>query len=121
MGLAEPCGCLRHRRDAGDHRLYARATDVLQGSHGRSVERVTDAGRGAPFEGRGGAIPGAAGGVGQSLCRYFIDEGAKVAAVDKKDTVEGLLSGLKANPKMFGSAIADITEPTEVEGAFASL
>jgi NAD(P)-dependent dehydrogenase (short-subunit alcohol dehydrogenase family) len=67
------------------------------------------------------AITGAAGGIGQSLCRYFIDEGAKIAAIDKKDTVEGLLSELKANPKMFASAIADITEPTEVERAFASL
>src|ERR1700722_16912599 len=121
MGLAEPCGCLRHRRDAGDHRLYARAKDVLQRAHGRSVERVTIAGRGATFEGKVVAITGAAGGVGQSLCRYFIDEGAKIAAIDKKDTVEGLLSELKANPKMFASAIADITEPTEVERAFASL
>ena len=61
------------------------------------------------------AITGAAGGVGQSLCRYFLDEGAKVAAIDKKATVEGLLSELKASPEMFASAVADITEPAEVE------
>ena len=36
------------------------------------------------FEGKVVAITGAAGGVGRSLCRYFIDEGAKVAAIDKK-------------------------------------
>jgi NAD(P)-dependent dehydrogenase (short-subunit alcohol dehydrogenase family) len=67
------------------------------------------------------AITGAAGGVGQSLCRYFIDEGAKVAAIDKKDTVEGLPSELKASPAMFASAVADITEPPEIERAFAAL
>jgi len=67
------------------------------------------------------AITGAAGGVGQSLCRYFIDEGAKVAAIDRKSTVESLLSDLKAAPKMFASAVADISEPAEVERAFASL
>jgi NAD(P)-dependent dehydrogenase (short-subunit alcohol dehydrogenase family) len=73
------------------------------------------------FQGKVVAITGAAGGVGQSLCRYFIDEGAKVGAIDKKETVDGLISELKANPEMFASAVADITEPVEVERAFASL
>ena len=35
------------------------------------------------------AITGAAGGVGQSLCRYFLDEGAKIAAIDKKASRRG--------------------------------
>ena len=65
------------------------------------------------------AITGAAGGVGQSLCRYFIDEGAKVAAIDKKTSVEGLAAELKADPRRFAHAVADITEPAEVERAFA--
>ena len=82
---------------------------------------MTDAGRGKTFEGKVVAITGAAGGVGQSLCRYFIDEGAKVAAIDKKDAVESLHSDLKASPKIFASAVADITELAEVERAFASL
>jgi NAD(P)-dependent dehydrogenase (short-subunit alcohol dehydrogenase family) len=73
------------------------------------------------FEGKVVAITGAAGGVGRSLCRYFIDEGAKVAAIDKKSTVESLLSDLKANPKNFASAVADVGEPAQVDGAFASL
>ncbi len=67
------------------------------------------------------AITGAAGGVGQSLCRYFVDEGAKVAAIDKKASVEGLLSELKASPATFASAVADLSEPQEVERAFAFL
>ena len=40
------------------------------------------------------AITGAAGGIGQSLCRYFIDEGAKVAAIDKKASVENIAADL---------------------------
>ncbi len=67
------------------------------------------------------AITGAAGGVGQSLCRYFIDEGAKVAAIDKKTSIEGLAAELKADPRRFAHAVADITEPAEVERAFAFL
>jgi NAD(P)-dependent dehydrogenase (short-subunit alcohol dehydrogenase family) len=82
---------------------------------------VTIAGDGATFKDKVVAITGTAGGVGQSLCRYFIDEGAKVAAVDKKATVESLLSDLEASPATFASAVADVSEPHEVERAFASL
>ena len=73
------------------------------------------------FKDRVVAITGAAGGVGQSLCRYFIDEGAKVAAADKKPAVESLPSDLKASPERFASAVADLSEPAEVERAFAFL
>jgi NAD(P)-dependent dehydrogenase (short-subunit alcohol dehydrogenase family) len=73
------------------------------------------------FEDKVVAITGAAGGVGRSLCRYFIDQGAKVAAIDKKTSVESLLSDLKATPETFASAVADIGEPAEVERALASL
>jgi len=38
------------------------------------------------------AITGAAGGIGQSLCRLFLNEGAKIAAIDKKASqVPGLV------------------------------
>ena len=67
------------------------------------------------------AITGAAGGVGRSLCRYFIDEGAKVAAIDKKASLEGLAAELKADVRRFAHAVADVSEPAEVERAFASL
>ena len=73
------------------------------------------------FEDKVVAITGAAGGVGRSLCRYFIDQGAKVGAIDKKASVESLASDLKVAPKTFASAVADISEPHEVERAFASL
>jgi NAD(P)-dependent dehydrogenase (short-subunit alcohol dehydrogenase family) len=67
------------------------------------------------------AITGAAGGIGQSLCRHFLDEGAKVAAIDKKATVETLAAELKATHGAFSHAVADIGEPDEVARAFASL
>jgi NAD(P)-dependent dehydrogenase (short-subunit alcohol dehydrogenase family) len=67
------------------------------------------------------AITGAAGGIGQSLCRYFLDEGAKIAAIDKNANVEGLAADLKATAGAFSHAVADISEPTEVARAFTSL
>jgi NAD(P)-dependent dehydrogenase (short-subunit alcohol dehydrogenase family) len=82
---------------------------------------VTTAGNGATFKDKVVAITGAAGGVGRSLCRFFIDEGAKVAAIDKKASVESLLSDLEASPAAFASVVADIGEPAEVERAFAFL
>ena len=73
------------------------------------------------FEGKVVAITGAAGGIGQSLCRYFIDEGAKVAAIDKKASLEGLGAALNADAKHFAHAVADIGEPAQVDRTFASL
>ena len=67
------------------------------------------------------AITGAAGGIGQSLCRYFIDEGAKVAAIDKKASVESIGADLMAVAGTFAHAVADVSEPDEVARAFASL
>jgi NAD(P)-dependent dehydrogenase (short-subunit alcohol dehydrogenase family) len=67
------------------------------------------------------AITGAAGGVGQSLCRYFLDQGAKIAVIDKKASLEGLAGELKADAGRFAHAVADIIEPAEVERAFGSL
>src|SRR3984885_7971705 len=67
------------------------------------------------------AITGAAGGIGQSLCRLFLDEGAKIAAIDKKSSLVGLAAELNADAKHFAYAVADISDPHEVERAFASL
>jgi NAD(P)-dependent dehydrogenase (short-subunit alcohol dehydrogenase family) len=73
------------------------------------------------FEGKVVAITGAAGGIGQSLCRLFLDQGAKIAAVDKKRDLEGLAAELKADTKIFAHAVADVSDPAEVDRAFASL
>src|SRR5580658_8964224 len=107
MGLAEPRGGLRHRRDAGHHRLYAGAEDVLQGPYGRGVEGVSLGDRSLgerafqeprmTFKDKVVAITGAAGGIGQSLCRLFLDEGAKIAAIDKKASLDDLAAELNAD------------------------
>jgi NAD(P)-dependent dehydrogenase (short-subunit alcohol dehydrogenase family) len=73
------------------------------------------------FEGKVVAITGAAGGVGQSLCRYFIDQGAKIAAIDKNPSVERLAADLQAPAGTFSHAVADIGEPVQVARSFASL
>ena len=73
------------------------------------------------FEGKVVAITGAAGGVGQSLCRYFIDQGAKIAAIDKNASVENLAADLKAAAGAFSHFVADVGKPIQVSNAFASL
>jgi NAD(P)-dependent dehydrogenase (short-subunit alcohol dehydrogenase family) len=73
------------------------------------------------FRGKVVAVTGAAGGIGQSLCRLFLDEGAKIAAVDKKASLEGLAAELNAEPGNFAHAVADVCDPAEVARAFTSL
>ena len=73
------------------------------------------------FKGKVVAITGAAGGVGQSLCRYFIDAGAKIAAIDKSTRVEALAAEMTAPAGRFVHIVADISNPAEVQRAFASL
>jgi NAD(P)-dependent dehydrogenase (short-subunit alcohol dehydrogenase family) len=73
------------------------------------------------FNGKVVAVTGAAGGIGQSVCRLFLDGGAKIAALDKKASLEGLAAELKAEPANFAHAVADLSDPAEVAYAFASL
>ena len=73
------------------------------------------------FQGKVVAITGAAGGVGQSLCRYFIGAGAKIAAIDKSVAIETLAAEMKAEAGRFAHVVADISDPAEVTRAFASL
>jgi NAD(P)-dependent dehydrogenase (short-subunit alcohol dehydrogenase family) len=73
------------------------------------------------FKGKVVAVTGAAGGIGQSLCRLFLDEGAKIAAIDKNASLDGLAAVLKAEPNNFAHAVADVSDAAEVARAFASL
>jgi NAD(P)-dependent dehydrogenase (short-subunit alcohol dehydrogenase family) len=73
------------------------------------------------FQGKIVAITGAAGGVGQSLCRYFLAEGAKIAAIDKSDNVERLGADMNAAAGSFRAAVADISDPAAVRRSFAAL
>jgi len=67
------------------------------------------------------AITGAAGGVGQALCRYFLDEGARIAAIDKRADVADLRRTLDAKPDRLAHAVADLSDVAQVAVAFASL
>jgi NAD(P)-dependent dehydrogenase (short-subunit alcohol dehydrogenase family) len=63
------------------------------------------------------AITGAAGGIGQSLCRYFAGEGARIAAIDKSAEVENFAHAL---PKSLG-IVADVGDAAAIKSAFARI
>jgi NAD(P)-dependent dehydrogenase (short-subunit alcohol dehydrogenase family) len=67
------------------------------------------------------AVTGAAGGIGQAVCRYFAGEGAAIAAIDKKDTVISFAEELKRDGVKTAHAVADIGDATSVAKAFAHL
>jgi NAD(P)-dependent dehydrogenase (short-subunit alcohol dehydrogenase family) len=68
------------------------------------------------FEGKVVAITGGAGGIGQSLCRYFTDEGALIAAIDKSPETEAFVQEL-ANRGAQGY-VADVGDAGAVSEAF---
>jgi NAD(P)-dependent dehydrogenase (short-subunit alcohol dehydrogenase family) len=71
------------------------------------------------FAGKTVAITGAAGGIGQWLCRFFGAEGATVAAIDRSDKVMGLKDLLGKGGITVKAAEADIGSPDAVKAAFA--
>ena len=68
------------------------------------------------FKGKVVAITGAAGGIGQSLCRYFAAEGALIAAIDRSPALVEFASRLG-----IAHAIADVGEADAVADAFKAL
>ena len=73
------------------------------------------------FAGKVVAITGAAGGIGQSLCRYFGAQGAAIAAIDISPGVEALAGELAASGIKSAHAKADIGERKAVDEAFSRL
>jgi NAD(P)-dependent dehydrogenase (short-subunit alcohol dehydrogenase family) len=73
----------------------------------------------AAFAGKTIAITGAAGGIGQWLCKFFGEEGATIAALDRNDKVFGLVDTLGRQGITVKAATADIANADEVERAFA--
>jgi NAD(P)-dependent dehydrogenase (short-subunit alcohol dehydrogenase family) len=71
------------------------------------------------FAGKTIAITGAAGGIGQALCRHFGSEGASIAALDRSDAVYELADALGADGIRARPAMADIGDPEAVRAAFA--
>ena len=73
----------------------------------------------AAFAGTTIAITGAAGGIGQSLCRYFGAAGATIAALDQTSRVEDLPDQLRSLGIAAVAATVDIADAAAVQQAFA--
>jgi NAD(P)-dependent dehydrogenase (short-subunit alcohol dehydrogenase family) len=73
------------------------------------------------FAGKNVAITGAAGGIGQALCRYFAAEGAAIGALDKSDRVEALAKDLTRQGYQALHTITDIGDLKAVETSFRIL
>ncbi len=73
------------------------------------------------FKGKVVAITGAAGGIGQSLCRYFGAEGAVIATLDKKTMPEDFVKELAAAKIRVAHAICDVGDAEAVAKAFGNL
>ena len=73
------------------------------------------------FKGKVVAITGAAGGIGQSLCRYFAGEGASILAIDKSPALNDLATELQNEGVTIRHAIADVGDPAAVAKAFTLL
>jgi len=71
-----------------------------------------------PFTGRVFAITGAAGGIGQALCRHLGEAGAEIVAIDRKETVLALVDSLNAAGTPAQGAVVDIGVPDQVLAAF---
>jgi NAD(P)-dependent dehydrogenase (short-subunit alcohol dehydrogenase family) len=73
------------------------------------------------FAGKIVAITGAAGGIGQALCRYFGARGATIAALDKNESVEPFVSILRSEGISAAAALCDVGVPVSVAAGFSSL
>jgi NAD(P)-dependent dehydrogenase (short-subunit alcohol dehydrogenase family) len=73
------------------------------------------------FQGKTVAITGAAGGIGQALCKYFAAEGAKIGALDIRADVEHFAASLSSEGHTAAAAQVDIGDEGKVARAFASL
>ena len=71
------------------------------------------------FNGKIVAITGAAGGIGQSLCRYFASEGALISAIDKSPALADFARELAKKGVVIRHAIADVSDPEAIKKAFA--
>src|SRR5688572_1488390 len=71
------------------------------------------------FAGKTIAITGAAGGIGQWLCRFFGAEGAAIAALDRSAKVNELVEALGQDGVTVKAAVADIADADAVKAAFA--
>ena len=71
------------------------------------------------FQNKVDAITGAAGGIGQELCKYFGEEGAALAALDRSEAVTTFADRIRSEGITIESAVVDIGDPEAVASAFA--
>ncbi|WDR03116.1 SDR family oxidoreductase [Devosia algicola] len=74
----------------------------------------------ADFAGKTIAITGAAGGIGQGLCRFFGAQGATIGAIDRSDAVLELAAALQADGISIQAAVADIASPDTARAAIST-
>lgn len=67
------------------------------------------------------AITGAAGGIGQSLCRHFGEQGALIAAIDRSEAVVDFVATLAGEGIKAEAAVVEISDADAVAKAFADL
>lgn len=73
------------------------------------------------FAGKTVAITGAAGGIGQCLCRYFGKAGANIIAIDHSEAVLELPEAFAEDGASLVAAVVDLTDAEAVKQAFAGL
>ena len=67
------------------------------------------------------AITGAAGGIGQELCRHFGKEGAAIVALDRSESITSFAERLRADGTRIEAAVVDIVDADAVRLAFARI
>jgi NAD(P)-dependent dehydrogenase (short-subunit alcohol dehydrogenase family) len=77
--------------------------------------------RGPQFENKVVAVTGAAGGIGQELCRHFAREGAAIAALDRSEALTAFAAALRGEGARVESAVVDIVDAAAVASAVAGL
>ena len=82
---------------------------------------MVSSGSDVQFQNRVVAITGAAGGIGQALCRYFGGEGAAIAALDRSESVTAFAEQLRGEGITVESAVVDIVDAAAVAAAFAMI
>lgn len=73
------------------------------------------------FAGKLVAVTGAAGGIGQALCRYFAKEGAAIAALDKSENVIAFAKELDSQGHRMMHAVVDVGDMKAVATTFRML
>ena len=73
------------------------------------------------FDGKVVIVTGAAGGIGQELCRHFGARGASIGALDNRDLVEGFVEEIREQGIEAAAAVADIGDADQTRAAIDTL